>query len=69
MRGEIHREPARPAVHVRDDSARFERRGMDALELDVLVDLDVRFGQRRVVWGAPASEFVAIGETPQVRGA
>ena len=31
--------------------------------------LDVRFGQRRVVWGAPATEFVAIGETPQVRGA
>ena len=25
--------------------------------------LDVRFGPRRVVWGAPASEFEVIGES------
>ena len=24
--------------------------------------LDVRFGPRRVIWGAPASEFEVIGE-------
>ncbi len=35
---------------------------------DAAERLDVRFGPRRVVWGAPATEFEIIGENPQVRG-
>jgi hypothetical protein len=31
---------------------------------DAAERLDVRFGPRRVVWGAPASEFEPIGEAP-----
>ena len=48
LRGEIHREAARAAVHVREDAAWFQRCGMNALELDFFVDLNVRSRERDV---------------------
>jgi hypothetical protein len=48
LRGEVHREAAGTAVHIREDSAWFERRRMNALKLDFLVDLDIRNSERGV---------------------